>query len=124
MDQNHQKMTAEEALQLIIDANLTVNQYLKICAKIKLCCGLILPSYADVSKEKKKCHPEGILVTSQKAEVPVNELVKHTARRIFAKEQKDLNIEIKNDITKQMEMTEPLTVVLSDGNAISISMHC
>lgn len=71
------KVSCTEALQMVIDNNLTKSQYQGIRKHTQG-----LPCYQLVAKEKQKCYPMDPLVTETTAEVELQELLNHTTRRI------------------------------------------
>lgn len=78
--QKKKAMTAEDAVALIIDAKLSRYQYNLIREKDKE----IFPSYKNVQKAKKECYPssEYTKITVSSAEVDLQSLLDHTARRL------------------------------------------
>lgn len=75
--------TPEEALALIIDSDLTKYDYINIQTGAKARNANIYPSYPVISETKKKCYPENISVTEKVAEIPLQDLLDHTVRRLF-----------------------------------------
>lgn len=92
---NFSEFNAVEVLALIIETNLTKQQYLNIRSFVnsKLSCGMF-PSYEKVLKEKNNSYPESITVTEGHAEVELQNLLDHTASRIL-----DLRREVLSEIS-------------------------
>lgn len=72
------KLSTTKALALLVDADLTSNQYKIIRAASKS----IYPCYSLVQKEKNKCYPEDIFISEIMVEVKLQNLLDHTTRRI------------------------------------------
>uniref|UniRef100_A0A6P7GRV6 Uncharacterized protein LOC114345671 n=1 Tax=Diabrotica virgifera virgifera TaxID=50390 RepID=A0A6P7GRV6_DIAVI len=71
------KHTAEEALAIFVEANLSMSQYKVIQQANKA----VYPCYKYVQLAKQECYPPR-LVSEMYAEVKLQDLVDHTARRI------------------------------------------
>lgn len=69
-------------MKKVIDTNFSQKQYILIKSKIEACGWYVLPLYAQLLEEKKKCYPENIVVSAGKATVKVQDMDNHTARRI------------------------------------------
>lgn len=82
VQENSKVITPVQALTLLLDANLSVDQYNKVRSVVHSTGHKIFPSYNTVAAEKKKCFPSGIKATPTCAEVPWKNLVKHTCERI------------------------------------------
>lgn len=80
--ENSKSITTVQALTLLLDANLSVDQYNKVRSVVHSTGHKIFPSYKTVAAEKEKCFPSGIKATPTCAEVPWKNLVKHTCERI------------------------------------------
>lgn len=72
------KLSPDKALSIFIDAKLIRYQYNLIRKPTRS----ISPDYKILQKAKQECYPESITVTEQKAEVFVQTLLNHTAKRI------------------------------------------
>lgn len=76
-------MTPIDALALMMDANLTVEQYNKIRNAVHRQGCKILPTYKEVAAEKKKTYPANLTVTPISAHVPWKDLIQHTLERLI-----------------------------------------
>lgn len=74
-------MSEEQALALIVDANLSTRQYQRIREQAKSLRCLIYPSYNKVKEAKVLCYPPGIIITETSAEIPLQTLIDHTLFR-------------------------------------------
>ena len=76
------RYTAEEALELILDSNLSKQQYQNIRqgAVIKNC--KMYPDCKEIWKCKSACRPNGISISDIIAQVPLKNLLEHTVKRI------------------------------------------
>ena len=76
------KLTEDKTLSLITNARLTKYQYniIKSNALEENC--PLHPNYESVIKAKKRCYPDNIVITESSAEVPVQDLVDHTMKRL------------------------------------------
>lgn len=92
-----------EALAMIIDANLTKSQYLKIQGEAKLRNVNIYPSYNKIVNAKKQCYPEDqfIMVDEKNAEVNLQKLLDHTSSRIVLANKEHLE-DFSDDELKQV----------------------
>lgn len=74
--------TDDEALALIVSNKLTKHQYLNIrSGSIKR--GIdMYPSYHMIIEAKKKCYPNNITITEQSAEIQLQSLIDHLAKRL------------------------------------------
>lgn len=94
-NQGCSESNAAEVLALIIDTNLTKQQYWHIRNFVNSKVSFSLfPSYEKVLREKKKSYPNSkyIAVSESKAEVDLQNLLDHTASRIL-----DLQFEVWKD---------------------------
>jgi hypothetical protein len=66
---------------LHLDNKLSKAQYCNFRAFLNSSGSHVLPSYSELLKEKKMCHPENISVSETLAQVPVQSLHDHTADR-------------------------------------------
>lgn len=94
----------EEALALMVDVKLTKSQYLKLREGTKKRNCNIFPSYAKVLNAKKACYPTEINVTESMAEVNLQNLLDHTAKRLCMVQENVLIQELSNDIFPSLEM--------------------
>lgn len=74
------KVTPEDAFSLIIDADLTVKQYLLIRIMAFDNGTDIFPAYHRISAIKKSYRPANISCSASKASVPLQDLLNHTSR--------------------------------------------
>ncbi|KAI8125494.1 hypothetical protein CVS40_4198 [Lucilia cuprina] len=77
-------LSPEEALLFLIENNLTKQQYINIRELNKSHNCDIFPSYPKIQEYKLQCKPEGLSVTDSLAEIPLQNLVNHTAKRILS----------------------------------------
>jgi hypothetical protein len=79
------KYTPEEALALYIDGKFTKKSYIMMQQGAKARNANIYPNYNIILEEKNKCYPDkkAITITDISAEVNLQDLVNHTARRII-----------------------------------------
>lgn len=80
---NSSKMSPKEGVALLIDADLSQNQYHMIRMRTLKCGVDLIPPYKIIQKEKKKCVPEGVVVSAFKASVSLQKLQDHTSSRII-----------------------------------------
>lgn len=66
-----------------MDNNLTKNQYTNIRIGSKARNSNIYPSYDKVLIAKKQCYPNNVIITECSAEIPLQDLLNHTAQRIL-----------------------------------------
>lgn len=87
-DNKMTKLSADEALSLIVEAKLTKHQYLLIRGMInkKTSCE-IFPSYKKILTSKTKCYPKNEQVTETSAEIELQSLLDHTVTRIVDSDQ-------------------------------------
>lgn len=78
------KLSADEALSLLIEAKLSKSQYNLIRRQVKEKNCHIYPSYDEILKAKKRCYPNSIIVSSDTvAEVPMQSMLNHTCKRLL-----------------------------------------
>ncbi|KMQ87394.1 dna-mediated transposase [Lasius niger] len=79
------RKTPEEGLAFVLDNCLSKSTYLNMRLESKSCGADIWPIYNDVRKVKEKCRPpkETISIHENVAEVAVQPLLNHTAKRII-----------------------------------------
>ncbi|EZA54504.1 hypothetical protein X777_05483 [Ooceraea biroi] len=80
----------DQALAVIVDANLSTHQY-NVIRQVKNINSKLYPPYYKVKEAKQLCYPSGITVTEISAEVKLQSLIDHTVVRI-CKVQEVLNI--------------------------------
>lgn len=73
------KLTNEQALSLMMEAQLSRRQYNIVRNYAKD----VFPSYKNVCTAKKLCLPDGIRTTEVESEVPLQSLLDHTANRLM-----------------------------------------
>ncbi|XP_046384825.1 uncharacterized protein LOC124155152 [Ischnura elegans] len=83
-DVPRRQLSEEEAVSLIVTAQLTKSQYLFIRETAKFHGHDIYPNYERVKKAKKVTYPEGITIEEEKCEVDLQSLLNHTASRIIS----------------------------------------
>ena len=76
------RLTEDKAHSLVANARLTKYQYniIKSNALEENC--PLYPNYQSVIKAKKRWYPDNIVITESSAEVPVQDLVDHTMKRL------------------------------------------
>lgn len=74
--------TPDEALALITNSKLSVDQYKQIRRGAKERGCDIYPSYDRVLTARKECYPNDIMITETKGEVKLQSLLDHTAQRL------------------------------------------
>lgn len=101
-----------EALNVVVTANLSKSSYvfLRQVHKEKGC--FMYPSYEHVLGEKKKCYPEGICVKEFEANVPLQNVLDHTVKRLVKDHESAINICLEMDNT-QGEEGEKLALELT-----------
>jgi len=105
-EKKQNKFNGDEALSLIVEAQLSKFQYkfIRNQAKSKNCD--IYPSYDEVLSAKKRCYPKDIFITEEQAGVPLQSLLNHTCERL---------IEVQKDV---------LTYVAKSRNTIKLTLFC
>lgn len=74
--------TADEALALIIDADLGKEQYQHIQMQAKQKGANIYPPYNLVLEAKRKVYPPNLIITDLTAKIPLQDLLNHTISRL------------------------------------------
>ncbi|KYN22467.1 hypothetical protein ALC57_05136 [Trachymyrmex cornetzi] len=74
--------TENEALALIINCRLSVDQYQTLRIGAKYRGANIYPSYHKLLDAKALCYPENIIITEKSAEVRLKSLLDHTVSRL------------------------------------------
>lgn len=80
---NRSMMSPDAALALLLECELTKEQYRKVRNAAISHGHDFLPSYDSVIEAKKKCRPKNVVVTETEATVPLQDLVDHTIDRII-----------------------------------------
>lgn len=81
--QSYISYTPDEALALVVGAQLTKYQYnFMRQSAIEHNCNMY-PSYEAVTESRKKCYPENLIVTESSASIPLQNLLDHTAQRLM-----------------------------------------
>ena len=93
------KVSAREALSLLIEAQLSRKQYETI-RKYALD---IFPSYKLVQSEKLSAYPENVQVTEIEAVVPLQSLLNHTATRL---------LQTQKDVLRSQSFSDSGTLIL------------
>lgn len=90
---NYKKVDADEVLSLLVEAKLTKHQYILLRNFINSKINNMFPSYQKVLKSKKKCYPseDYIKITESSAEIELQNLLDHTASRIWSSQQEVIN---------------------------------
>lgn len=76
------KLAPDQALALLIDANLSSNQYNIVRDQAKNHSCTLYPPYYVVKEAKRLCYPKDIIITEVSAEVSVQSLINHTVARL------------------------------------------
>lgn len=76
------ELSPNQALALIINANLSKHQYETIRQQVKGIYSKLYPPYYKVKAAKQLCYPSGITVTETSAEIPLQSLVDRTITRL------------------------------------------
>jgi hypothetical protein len=76
--------TPEEALAILVDLNLTKQQYMKLRQRLKEKEVNVFPSYDVIKNIKKECYPpdHSILITESSAEIKMQAILDTTTSRI------------------------------------------
>lgn len=86
---NKTGMSDDEGLAMVIDADLSRNQYEIIREKSK-----VFPSYKCIQNAKKRCYPEPeyFRITEYSAEIQLQALLNLTSKRLCMAQENDFNI--------------------------------
>lgn len=97
----------EEALSLYVDGRYTKNSYMLMQSGAKSRNANIYPPYNVLREAKNRCYPEGsaISVTDLSAEVRLQSLVDHTARRIVAVQKEVIMKAVNDSSTRNVTMS-------------------
>ncbi|EZA51186.1 hypothetical protein X777_10254 [Ooceraea biroi] len=68
----------DQALAIIVDADLSTHQYNVIRQQVKNINSKLYPPYYKVKEAKQLCYPSGITLTEISAEVKLQSLIDHT----------------------------------------------
>ena len=71
-------LSAEQAVALIVYANLSTQQHQRIREQAGTLSCMLYPSYHRVKEAKLLCHPQGVMITETSAEIPLQALIDHT----------------------------------------------
>jgi len=77
-----QNLSSDQALALLIDANLSRLQYNAMRFHVSHINSKLYPPYHLVHEAKKKCYPLEVIVTEISAEIDLQLLIDHTVRRL------------------------------------------
>lgn len=99
-------LSPEEALLFLIENNLTKQQYINIREMSKSRNCDIYPHYQKIRECKLQCRPDGLSVTESSAQIPLQSLVNHTAKRILSYQE---------EVLMQIDELNDVTLVLSYG---------
>lgn len=101
--ENSNQLTPDKALSVIIEGKLTRHQYNVMRSAACEANSKLFPNYETVRAAKKLCYPEGIMITEQLAEVKLQTLLDHTARRI---------IQLQSEVIKSLKPEQLLNLCL------------
>ena len=85
------KKTPLEALAFLLTNNLSKEQYTSIKATCTESNANIWPNYNKLLEAKRKCRPEGIVIEELCAQVPLQNLLCHTAKQILLTDEDLIN---------------------------------
>ena len=85
--------TDDEALAFMLDTRMTVPQYQQTRNGARTRNADIYPPYRSVLEAKLRCYPKNIKVDDFSAEVPLQDLLNHTAERILEVQQDVLSLD-------------------------------
>lgn len=100
------KKSAEEALAFLLDGPMSKNLYIKMRLASKNAGADIWPSYDHVREAKIKCRPpkETIKISETIAEVELQSLLDHTAKRIIEVQQESITLFLKENKKTEIEI--------------------
>lgn len=84
-------MSADEALAMMTDSQLSTHQYEIIRQKINKTVPHLLPSYHKIKEAKTKCYPDSKTVSESSAECGLQSLLNHSVKRICLAQKDVLN---------------------------------
>ena len=96
--------TADDALSLFIDTDMTKQSYQKVRSAAKGKKADIYPPYNKIREAKKQCYPNNISVKEDFASVPLQNLLDHTALRII-QEQKESITEVVENLPESQQLS-------------------
>lgn len=99
-------LTPSQALAFLIDNSVTKAQYNSMRALNKSQFSNIYPCYNKVREAKLECRPTGVNVTETRAEVSLQNLLNHTASRIFL---------LQDDVFKKHQNIADVKLIASYG---------
>lgn len=76
------RLSADKALAMMIDGNLSTDQYRSIRQHAKHCSPKLYPCYDLVVQSKSLCYPSNISVGETYAEISLQSLIDHTVKRL------------------------------------------
>ncbi|KAF0291308.1 hypothetical protein FJT64_010548 [Amphibalanus amphitrite] len=77
-----QKLTDDQGLALFIDGRYSKDSWQNTRLTLITQNSDVFPAYNHISSAKEKCYPVGINITGERAEVPLQSLLAHTAARL------------------------------------------
>ena len=80
--QSPRKLTDDQGLALFIDGRYSKADWQKTRLTLISQNADVFPAYNQVRSAKEKCYPAGVTVTNERAEVPLQSLLAHTATRL------------------------------------------
>lgn len=78
----YQKVDPVEALAFLLKNEFSKAQYCDIKSKCKSAGVDLWPCYKVVASKKRECRPDGIVISDFTAQVPLQNLLNHTAKRL------------------------------------------
>lgn len=96
---NPKTLSVDEALALMIDANLSTHQYNVTRGQVNKISPKLFPSYYAIKEAKKNCYPTNINVTETSAEIPLQSLIDHTILRLCAAQEEVFEV-VEESITE------------------------
>jgi len=107
----------EEAISLLVEAQLSKEQYntIRLQAKTKGC--NIYPSYNKVRAAKECCYPDLIIVTEDECEVKLQHLLDHTAKRLLLAQQEVVTAAVPAEETSNLVLVSKCGCDGSTGNS-------
>lgn len=99
-------LSPDQALALMVDANLSTHQYRTIREQVKGINKKIYPPYYTVKAAKQLCYPSGINVTETYAEIELQSLMDHTIIRLC---------KVQEDVLKTISNLKSLDIIVKWG---------
>jgi hypothetical protein len=84
----------EEATSLLVEAQLSKQQYNTIILQAKAERCNIYPSYNKVRAAKERCYPDSMIVTEDECKVKLQQLLDHTAKRLLLAQQEVVTVAV------------------------------